>query len=236
MSKYYAVRVGRKPGVYTTWRECASQVNGYAGCIYKSFKTRIEAEKFMKINMGEPKTVSELKELVLSRKSKLLEIFIDGSHIKGSSTMGYGILMRYAGLEYGLSRSPVTPDQLTETFGGTFEKVSNPTMEFAALGHALDICNRLTIEISAIDITYDYIGSMNWLLGTWTCRKPYIKAIYEFALPKLVNLESRGIAINWKHVKSHTGHRENDMADMLAKGDWPDGLLDVLDSIDSGLL
>lgn len=42
--KYYAVLKGRKTGVFTTWEECEEQVNGFSGALYKSFKTRGEAE------------------------------------------------------------------------------------------------------------------------------------------------------------------------------------------------
>ena len=37
--KYYAVRQGRVPGVYTTWADCEKQVKGFGGAIYKSFPT-----------------------------------------------------------------------------------------------------------------------------------------------------------------------------------------------------
>ena len=45
-NKFYAVRVGRLPGVYATWDECKSQVNGYPGAKYKSFPTLEEAQIF----------------------------------------------------------------------------------------------------------------------------------------------------------------------------------------------
>ena len=41
--KFYAVRQGRKTGMFLTWDECKKQVMGYPGAIYKSFGT--EAEK-----------------------------------------------------------------------------------------------------------------------------------------------------------------------------------------------
>lgn len=37
--KYYGVKVGKTPGVYLTWEECKSQVDGYSGAVYKSFPT-----------------------------------------------------------------------------------------------------------------------------------------------------------------------------------------------------
>jgi ribonuclease HI len=42
--KYYVVLKGRKTGIFTTWEECEEQINGFSGAIYKSFKTRAEAE------------------------------------------------------------------------------------------------------------------------------------------------------------------------------------------------
>ncbi len=41
--KFYAVKKGRKPGVYTTWDECKEQVHGYSGAEYKSFNSMNEA-------------------------------------------------------------------------------------------------------------------------------------------------------------------------------------------------
>ncbi|WVR08357.1 hypothetical protein IAU60_005412 [Kwoniella sp. DSM 27419] len=36
-AKFYAVRVGRRPGVYTTWSEAEKQVIGFPGAVHKSF-------------------------------------------------------------------------------------------------------------------------------------------------------------------------------------------------------
>ena len=35
--KYYAVRCGRKPGVYSTWDECREQVQFYRFADYRAF-------------------------------------------------------------------------------------------------------------------------------------------------------------------------------------------------------
>lgn len=47
MSKYYAVKKGRVPGVYQTWEECQKQIIGYSGSIFKSFKNKEDADKFI---------------------------------------------------------------------------------------------------------------------------------------------------------------------------------------------
>lgn len=48
--KYYAVAKGRKTGIYTTWKECETQVKGFSGAIFKSFETEAEAKRFMSGN------------------------------------------------------------------------------------------------------------------------------------------------------------------------------------------
>ncbi len=44
---YYAVRVGRIPGIYRTWAEADAQVKGHPGNRHKRFNTREEANAFM---------------------------------------------------------------------------------------------------------------------------------------------------------------------------------------------
>ena len=45
--KYYAVRIGTNPGIYTTWDECKMNVSGVKGAQYKSFKTLPEAKEYL---------------------------------------------------------------------------------------------------------------------------------------------------------------------------------------------
>lgn len=52
--KYYAVRKGRKSGIFTTWDEAKAQVDGFSNARFKSFPTYEEAEKFMHHQEGEP--------------------------------------------------------------------------------------------------------------------------------------------------------------------------------------
>ncbi len=48
MKFYYAVQKGRHPGVYESWSDCQREVTGAAGAVFKKFKTRAEAEAFVK--------------------------------------------------------------------------------------------------------------------------------------------------------------------------------------------
>ncbi|KAJ9092078.1 hypothetical protein QFC19_008852 [Naganishia cerealis] len=44
---YYAVKRGKRPGVYTSWHEAEQQVQGLNGAVYKRFSTRAEAEAYI---------------------------------------------------------------------------------------------------------------------------------------------------------------------------------------------
>lgn len=43
--KWYVVINGRKPGIYTSWEECAVQVKGYRNAVYRSYETEAEAKQ-----------------------------------------------------------------------------------------------------------------------------------------------------------------------------------------------
>ncbi|TPX56582.1 hypothetical protein PhCBS80983_g04430 [Powellomyces hirtus] len=45
--KFYAVRRGLKPGIYTSWGACESNTKSFKGAVYKRFSTRKEAESFI---------------------------------------------------------------------------------------------------------------------------------------------------------------------------------------------
>ena len=47
MAKYYAVQKGKIPGVYESWDECKSQIEGFKGAKYKSYKNYDDALKFV---------------------------------------------------------------------------------------------------------------------------------------------------------------------------------------------
>lgn len=52
-SAFYAVAIGRKPGIYGTWIECCRQVNGFSDARYKKFKALSDAIEFMAVYGGD---------------------------------------------------------------------------------------------------------------------------------------------------------------------------------------
>ena len=45
--KLYAVKKGKKTGIFQTWDACKASVDGYPGAEYKSFLSREEAEAYL---------------------------------------------------------------------------------------------------------------------------------------------------------------------------------------------
>ena len=58
---YYAVRVGKKPGIYSTWESCRAQVHGFAGAQFKKFTTEEEAKAYMQALSPETATLAPEK-------------------------------------------------------------------------------------------------------------------------------------------------------------------------------
>lgn len=44
LKKWYAVYIGRVPGVYNVWRECQAKMNRFPRSSHRGFQTRSEAE------------------------------------------------------------------------------------------------------------------------------------------------------------------------------------------------
>ncbi|XP_072263668.1 ribonuclease H1 [Pyxicephalus adspersus] len=59
VAMFYAVRRGRRPGVYNTWDECKQQVDRFAAARYKKFASEEEAWKFVRENDGVPSKSTE---------------------------------------------------------------------------------------------------------------------------------------------------------------------------------
>lgn len=188
MEKYYAVKNGRKIGIFESWDECKRQVMGFSGASYKSFSNRLDAENFIK---GE----SEKKE-----KSEFYA-YVDGSFSKDKLEFSYGAVIFKDGevLEFS-------------------EKFSNPELismrNVAGEIKGAEFVMRYCIEngISEIDIYYDYMGIEKWCTGEWQANKPGTISYRDY-----YNSIKNKLAVNFIKVKGHSGDKYNDLADLLAK-------------------
>lgn len=85
--KFYAVAIGREPGIYTDWTQAQKAFVGSKGVKQQSFKTREEAIEFIKTYGGEAGQKA-IEDEITPRPSKRSKIIADSAlriHTDGSS-------------------------------------------------------------------------------------------------------------------------------------------------------
>lgn len=76
--KYYAVRKGKKTGVFTNWDDCREQITGFAGAMYKSFSTKSDAEAFVAgKNPAKPSQGDKFYGVAVGRETGVYEDWAD---------------------------------------------------------------------------------------------------------------------------------------------------------------
>lgn len=206
--KYYAVRKGVVPGIYTTWGECQQNINGYPGAEYKSFSTEEEAKAFLNnIPLNSNDTVQRIYS------SSEAVAYVDGSFNEDTNEYSYGIVIFYDGGEEHLSQKFNDPDIAT---------MRNVAGEIEGAKRVMKFC--VDSEIKSVDIFYDYEGIEKWCTGAWKTNKPGTKD-YKKYYNSIKNL----LKVTFVKVKSHSRNTYNDLADSLAKAAL--GLTDPQNSI-----
>ena len=186
--KFYAVRAGRKPGIYMSWEACKTQVHGFAGAQYKSFTTREDADEYMSAAK-----CSHVRSEAFA--------FVDGSFNTSTSVYGYGGFIEYKGERYELMGS-----------GNDADMASMRNVAGEVLGSMAAVKKAIELGIRSLDIYYDYMGISKWCTGEWKANKKGTIAYRDY-----YNKIKTKVNVQFEKVKGHSGDKYNDMADMLAK-------------------
>lgn len=187
-SKYYAVKVGKVPGIYYSWNDCRKMVEGFPGAQYKSFQTIEEANSFIAETdkqMPEPASYA----------------FVDGSYNDVTKTYGYGGFLVHDGKRYVLQGS-----------GQDEEMASMRNVAGEVLGSMAAMEEAIRLQIPELAIYYDYLGIEMWATGAWKRNKAGTIAYYEY-----VRAIEDKLKIHFVKVKGHSGVDGNEEADRLAK-------------------
>lgn len=190
--KYYAVKNGRKVGIFETWDECKAQVDGYSGAEYKSFTKKEDALSFLGIGGQESFDFMD---------DGVIKAYVDGSYNIETCEFSFGAVMFLGGEPTTFSQKFSDPD---------LAEMRNVAGEIKGAEFVMRYCKEHGIP--AIEIYYDYEGIAAWAEGRWKTNKHGTIA-YKEAYDEL----SKSVKVTFCKVKGHSGDKYNDMADRLAK-------------------
>lgn len=227
------MRIGREPGIYRTWDECKAQVDGYAKAQYKGFGSLEEAEEYMGfVNTkkpappmpssakpfnppGAPKKergvgysedeTGELEMLETGDGLKHVVIYTDGACLGNPGPGGYGVV-----LFHGKDR---------EEFSRGFRLTTNNRMEMLACIVGLQTLKEPCAVTLYSDSQY-VINSMTkgwakrWKKNKWKRNGEDVPNADLW--DKMLDLcDKHKIKFNW--VRGHSGNKENERCDQLAR-------------------
>lgn len=133
-----------------------------------------------------------------------IEIFTDGACRGNPGPGGWGALLRAGHHE-------------KELFGGEPETTNN-RMELTAAIRALEALKKPSVVCLTTDSQYVRKGITEWLKG-WKqkgWKNSQKKPVKNADLWKLLDQQNQRHKVEWKWVKGHSGHPENEKADELA--------------------
>ncbi len=193
--KIYAVKRGKKTGVFKTWEECRDSVEGYPKAEYKSFASVREAEDYL----GSKKQLRSEGELP---EAGWLLAYVDGSYDDSLKKYAFGCVFLlpdgHIYTQYGNGDNP--------------QSLRHRNVTGEMLGAMYAVKTAMVNGFRGIEICYDYQGIEKWVTGEWRSKteltQKYAEAMRDW---------SRGIEIRFRKVDAHTNVRYNELADRMAK-------------------
>ncbi len=216
--KVYAVRNGRKTGIFTTWAECKAQVEGFPGARFKGFTDPNEATKWLNLDYvppyGRGRTAAappaEQPAVNMDDAADYI-IYTDGSCLRNPDGPG--------------GWAAVIADQvegkLTELHGGE-PSTTNNRMELTAALQALAFSRKGSVIDLYTDSQYlKNAFTKNWLAG-WK-RKGWMTAagtpVKNQDLWQQLDAAFSAHQVRFHWVKGHVGVAQNERCDELAKAE-----------------
>lgn len=192
---YYAVKVGRVPGIFDTWAECEEQVKGFKGSKYKKFASYEEALNFIE-DKGD-----YLRPDDKNIKNNEMIAYVDGSYCIKTRTYSYGVV--------------IISNEGKETFSGRennedLAQMRNVSGEIKGAMIAMDLAIKRNKD--TLYLYFDYTGIEHWAKGDWKTNKEgtkFYKSFYDSIKDKL--------NVVFIKVRAHSGVEYNEEADKLAK-------------------
>ena len=228
--KVYAVKKGRKTGVFKTWAECEAQTKGFPGPVFKGFMSEEEANAWLSSSTtGFPAKAKVKKEEVIDAQNFNPDTFfaddhldtnalppvmpeayafVDGSfnefHEEGAR-YGYGGIVHVNGV-----------DEPIKGHGSEVEFVVSRQIPGEVFGALAAIEKAIELGVKHLVVFYDYNGIGHW--ATSGKRWKAESAIARKYVERYDELSSQ-IKVNFYHVKAHDEIEGNELADRMAKAE-----------------
>ena len=210
--KFYAVKRGRKTGLFTVWAECAAQVKGFQGAVYKGFMTEEEARAWLggaDARTEQPRAAAEMAEPSAPDADYI--IHTDGSCLRNpGGAGGWAAVIETA-----------ATGAVEEKSGGDPETTNN-RMELTAALMALSAVPEGAHVALYTDSQYLKNAFTKFWLPAWK-KRGWKKADGEPVLNQdlWVQLDAafaaRQVQFHW--VKGHAGNPRNERCDALARAE-----------------
>lgn len=215
---YYAVRKGKRPGIYLTWAQAQPQVSGFSGAQYAGFATKAEAEAFMQGEHSASTTKPARKAAgyavvdsdaainahIARLASDEVIAFTDGSYNQATAQYAYGVVLITTSGKLHLAKAIDAPA------GADTHQVEG---EVTAVEQAVEWA--IAHGKTAIWIYADYLGVHEWGHGSWRANAPVAKQYQQF-----IKAHDAKLAIHFVKVHSHDRAHPiglNDEVDLLVK-------------------
>ena len=147
--KYYVVWHGIRPGVYNSWDDCKTQIDGFDGALYKSFPNKDDADKAYGEN---PYTYIGKDKKTTAQNYKNNPSIILNSLSVDAACSGNPGLLEYRGVYL------KTGEEVFRQ--GPFEEGTNNIGEFLAIVHGLALLKQ---KQSNIPIYSDSANAIKWI-------------------------------------------------------------------------
>lgn len=218
--KFYAVKRGRKTGIFTVWAECSAQVQGFQGAVYKGFMTEAEARDWLDgaLDSSAPRAA---KSGAAAKKSSVppVEEPVDADYIIHTD----GSCLRNPGGAGGWAAviETVATGEVRECSGGDPETTNN-RMELTAALEALSAVPEGARVALYTDSQYLKNAFTKFWLPAWK-KRGWKKADGEPVLNQDLWMQldaafaARCVQFHW--VKGHAGNARNERCDELARAE-----------------
>ncbi len=202
--KYYAVKVGKTPGIYDNWPACKECVDGFPKAEYKGFATIAEARAYLGIASEKESTVLPEYDTVPGR----LLTYVDGSYHDGLQKYAFGCVFLLPGHEirvaYGNGNNP--------------QSLQHRNVTGEMLGAMYAVKTAMKNGYKEIELCYDYEGIEKWVTGAWRSKteltQKYAQSMREWG---------ESIRICFTKVEAHSKVAYNELADQTAKRGLTEG-------------